>query len=85
MDGVDSAVDEGDVVTTLVGGDVDVTTLVCRELVAGAAHAVLTRDPRECTGNFFIDDDVLTEEGVTDFSVYGGPLEELELDIFLDA
>ena len=25
MDGVDSAVDEGDVVTTLVGGDVDVT------------------------------------------------------------
>jgi citronellol/citronellal dehydrogenase len=44
----------------------------CRkpEIVADAAHAILTRDARSCTGNFFIDDDVLREAGVTDFSVY---------------
>lgn len=72
-------------VANLLGGEEMVARSRTPEIMAEAAHAVLTRDPRECTGNFFIDDDVLTEEGVTDFSVYGGPLEELELDIFLDA
>ena len=72
-------------VANLLGGEEMVARSRTPEIMADAAHAVLTRDPRECTGNFFIDDDVLTEEGVTDFSVYGGPLEELELDIFLDA
>ena len=51
--------------------------------MADAAHAVLTRDPRECTGNFLIDDEVLAQEGVTDLSPYGG--QDLELDLFLDA
>ncbi|EFV90529.1 dehydrogenase of unknown specificity, short-chain alcohol dehydrogenase like protein [Dietzia cinnamea P4] len=72
-------------VANLLGGEEMVARSRTPEIMADAAHAVLTRDPRECTGNFFIDDDVLTEEGVTDFSVYGGPLEKLELDIFLDA
>ncbi|MCC6474920.1 MAG: NAD(P)-dependent oxidoreductase [Burkholderiales bacterium] len=40
------------------------------EIVAEAAHAVLVRDSRTCTGRFFIDEDVLREEGVTDFSGY---------------
>ena len=31
-------------------------------------HAILSRDARECTGNFFLDEDVLREDGVTDFS-----------------
>ena len=34
--------------------------------MADAAYAILTRASRECTGNFFIDDDVLAAEGVTD-------------------
>jgi citronellol/citronellal dehydrogenase len=38
--------------------------------MADAAHAILTRPSRECTGNFFIDELVLREEGVTDFSQY---------------
>src|SRR3546814_7651467 len=40
----------------------------CRrpEIMADAAHAILTRPSRECTGNFFLDDDVLREEGMTD-------------------
>jgi citronellol/citronellal dehydrogenase len=44
----------------------------CRtpDIVADAAHAILTRPARHCTGNFFIDEDVLAEEGVTDLSAY---------------
>ncbi|MFP3939129.1 MAG: SDR family oxidoreductase [Thermoanaerobaculia bacterium] len=44
----------------------------CRkpEILADAAHAILTRPSRECTGNFFIDDEVLAEEGVTDLDRY---------------
>ena len=44
----------------------------CRKpaILADAAHAILTRPSRACTGNFFIDDEVLREAGVTDFSVY---------------
>ena len=48
------------------------------EIVADAAHAVLTRDARATTGNFFLDEDVLREAGVTDFAEYamkaGAPL-----------
>ncbi len=40
------------------------------EIMADAAHAVLTRDARECTGNFFIDDEVLAAAGVTDLDQY---------------
>ena len=39
-------------------------------IVADAAHAILTRPSRECTGRFFIDDEVLREAGVTDLSRY---------------
>ncbi|MFL0578701.1 hypothetical protein [Dietzia sp. 179-F 9C3 NHS] len=54
------------------------------EIMADAAHAIVTRDPHTCTGIFYIDDDVLAEEGVTDLSRYGGSLESLQLDLFLD-
>jgi citronellol/citronellal dehydrogenase len=40
------------------------------DIVADAAHVILTRDARTCTGQFFIDDEVLRDAGVTDFSVY---------------
>jgi citronellol/citronellal dehydrogenase len=47
-------------------------------IMADAAHAVLTRPAGDCTGNFFIDDEVLAQEGVTDLDVYavepGNPL-----------
>ena len=44
----------------------------CRkpEILADAAHAILTRDARAATGRFFIDDEVLAEEGVTDLDRY---------------
>ncbi len=40
------------------------------DIVADAAHAILSRQASQCTGNFFIDDDVLRDSGVTDFSGY---------------
>lgn len=56
------------------------------EIMADAAHAILTRDPRQCTGRFFIDDEVLGASGVTDFSRYrheGVSEAELMPDFFL--
>ncbi|HYL03431.1 MAG TPA: NAD(P)-dependent oxidoreductase [Steroidobacteraceae bacterium] len=48
------------------------------EIVADAAHVILTRPARECSGQFFIDDSVLYEAGVRDFARYsveaGAPL-----------
>lgn len=50
----------------------DKMALMCRkpEIMADAAVAILKRDPANCTGNFFIDEEVLIEEGVTDLSIY---------------
>ncbi len=58
----------------------------CRkpEIVADAAHAILTRDSRASTGNFFIDDEVLADAGVTDFDRYAvRPGTPLLSDLFL--
>jgi len=58
----------------------------CRkpEIVADAAHAILTRPSRECSGNFFMDDLLLASEGVTDLSKYAvAPGQPLLLDFFL--
>lgn len=45
---------------------------LCRkpEILADAAHLILTSDARTTTGNFFIDDTLLAEHGVTDFDRY---------------
>ena len=40
------------------------------EIMADAAHVILNRDARTCTGNFFIDDEVLAGAGVSDFDGY---------------
>lgn len=54
-------------------------------IVADAAHAILSRDARSCTGRFFIDEDVLREAGVTDFDRYAVvPGQPLLTDLFLD-
>jgi len=59
----------------------------CRkpEILADAAHVLLTRDSRCCTGNFYIDDEVLAAEGITDFDRYAvQPGAELYPDFFVD-
>jgi citronellol/citronellal dehydrogenase len=53
-------------------------------IMADAAHAVVTREARSCTGNFFIDEDVLRAEGVTDFEPYAcRPGVRLFTDLFV--
>ena len=56
------------------------------QIMADAAYEILTRPSRELTGRFLIDDDVLEEAGVTDFSVYlnGGTDAELALDFWVE-
>jgi citronellol/citronellal dehydrogenase len=59
----------------------------CRneQIMADAAHAIVCRDSRECTGRFFIDEDVLAQEGVRDFDRYAvDPSKPLMKDLFLD-
>jgi citronellol/citronellal dehydrogenase len=59
----------------------------CRnpEIVADAAQVILTRDAKSFTGRFCIDEDVLRETGVTDFSGYAvDPGKELLTDLFLE-
>jgi citronellol/citronellal dehydrogenase len=59
----------------------------CRrpEIVADAAHAILTRPSRETTGRFLIDEEVLRAQGVSDFDRYAvQPGAPLLPDLFLD-
>jgi citronellol/citronellal dehydrogenase len=53
-----------------LGGDAMARVSRTPEIVADAAHAVLTQPSRTCTGNFFIDEEVLRARGVSDFSGY---------------
>ena len=54
-------------------------------IYADAAYAVLKRDSSTCTGNFFLDQDVLEEEGVSDFDQYAiDPDAKLVSDFFVD-
>jgi citronellol/citronellal dehydrogenase len=54
-------------------------------IVADAAYSIFVRDSRSCSGNFFIDEEVLGEEGVTDFDQYAvTPGLPLYGDLFLD-
>ena len=54
-------------------------------IYADAAYAVLKRDSSSCNGNFFLDQDVLEEEGVTDFDQYAiDPEAKLVSDFFVD-
>ena len=65
-----------------------VDTAACRtpEILADAAYIILNRESKSCTGNFFVDDELLASEGITDldkYSVVPGTTDFL-LDFFLD-
>lgn len=69
----------------MLGGQVKPEQCRTPAIVADAAHAILTRPSRECTGNFFIDDEVLRQEGICDFQRYAvTPGHTLLPDFFLD-
>jgi len=65
-------------IRNLLGGESVVSMSRSPRIMADAAHAILVRPARATTGNFFIDELVLREEGVTDFGAYApgarGPL-----------
>ena len=73
-------------VQNLLGGDAAMAAARKPEIYADAAYAVLNRPSRECSGNAFLCEDVLVEEGVTDLSPYAYvPGAELAVDLFVDA
>jgi len=72
----------------MMGGG-DEISAQCRTpaIMADAAYVILTRHSREFTGNFCVDEQILREVGVTDFSQYlapGATEENLMPDFFLD-
>src|SRR5829696_6570616 len=71
-------------VQNLLGGDEAMARARTPEILADAAHEILGRDPRECNGNTFLDDEVLAEAGITDLSSYAAKEGDLVLDIFVD-
>jgi len=75
-------------VKNILGGDQLIAISRVPEIIADAAYAILGRKSTECTGNFFIDEEVLKEEGVTNFTAYqvNQDLDEskLAVDLFLD-
>jgi citronellol/citronellal dehydrogenase len=69
----------------LLGGEETAKHGRTAEVVADAAHAILMRPSRDCTGNLFVDEDVLRAEGVVDFERYAvSPGEPLMRDLFVD-
>ena len=69
----------------MLGGLVKADNCRSAEIMADAAHAILCRESKTTSGNFFLDEDVLRSEGVKDFDPYavkaGQPLMK---DLFLD-
>jgi citronellol/citronellal dehydrogenase len=65
-----------------------VDTAACRtpEILADAAYIILNRPASDCTGNFFVDDELLASEGITDLDKYAvvPGTKDFLLDFFLD-
>ena len=71
-------------IKNLLGGERAMQCSRKPEIMADAAHAILTRNSRDCSGNFFVDDDVLLSIGITcldEYSVVPGA--PLQLDFFV--
>jgi len=71
-------------VKNVLGGDFLIQRSRTPEIVADAAFYILQKPSFESTGNFYIDEDVLLSEGITDFSKYAiNPENKLMNDLFL--
>ena len=72
-------------VQNLLGGNEAMAKSRKPAVVADSAYAVLTRPSRECTGNFFLCEDVLADEGVTDLEQYSFVEDaDLQTDLFVE-
>ncbi|HUH75098.1 MAG TPA: NAD(P)-dependent oxidoreductase [Chitinophagales bacterium] len=71
-------------VQNLLGGDEMTKHSRKPEILADAAYYILSRSAKECSGNFFVDDEVLASEGITDLDQYAmTPGIELMPDFFV--
>ncbi|OJJ20149.1 short chain dehydrogenase [marine bacterium AO1-C] len=71
-------------VKNLLGGDTLVNKSRKPEIMADAAYHIFSKNHKECTGNFFIDDEVLAAEGITDLEHYSVvPGSDLAPDFFV--
>jgi citronellol/citronellal dehydrogenase len=72
-------------VQNLLGGDFLMQMSRTPEIVAEAAYHILRRPSTESTGNFFVDENVLKQEGINDLEKYAvNPQQKLMTDLFLD-
>ncbi len=72
-------------VRNILGGDALAQMSRWPEIMADAAYFILKQYPADCTGNCFIDEEVLAAEGITDLNVYSvTPGIKLYPDLFLD-
>ena len=71
-------------VKNILGGEDTVNISRFPSIMADAAHVILTKNSKEFTGNFCIDDNILSESGVKDFSIYADvPFSQLAPDFFV--
>ena len=71
-------------IKTALGGDAIMNISRSPEIMGDAAYVILTKNSRVFTGNFCIDDNLLAENGVEDFSQYAeAPFEQLAPDFFV--
>ncbi|MBE7171463.1 MAG: NAD(P)-dependent oxidoreductase [Williamsia sp.] len=71
-------------VENLLGGDFLMQRSRTPDIVADAAFYILQKPAAACTGNFFLDEEVLINEGITDFSKYAvNPDQKLMDDLFV--
>ena len=65
---------------------VDVNACRTPEILSDSAYIILNRPASECTGNFFVDDELLASEGITDLDKYAvvPGTKDFLLDFFLD-
>ncbi len=71
-------------VQNLLGGEMLMKMSRTADILADAAYFILSKSPASCTGNTFIDEDVLAKEGVTDLSKYSVvPGAQLYNDLFV--
>jgi citronellol/citronellal dehydrogenase len=71
-------------VQNLLGGEILMKMSRTPDIIADAAFFILKRPSGSCTGNFFLDEQVLAEEGITDLSSYSVvPGAQLYTDLFL--
>lgn len=72
-------------VRNLLGGEALARISRKPEILADAAYYIFTKSPADCTGNCFIDEEVLAREGITDLDKYSVvPGAKLYGDLFVD-